>query len=107
MDLLKSKRLEIMALFAVAAFVGAALHWVRPAAAAQTKKQASTASDIEIDRACGLLERPWSFNLVRLNAPLISPRQMSVGYPPYDQQPEKALSVATPLVCLPSSASCH
>ena len=59
-----------------------------PAFAAQTAP--SYQDDQAIDEKLGLLNRQWKTDLVNIRMRLDLPPQARAGFPPYDQQPEKA-----------------
>lgn len=68
--------------------------------------QAETASfpyleDQRIDEGLGLFGRPWDINLVNVNSRLDQLLQVQPGFPPYDQQVERAQELPEPTDCIP------
>lgn len=53
--------------------------------------------DQRIDEGLGLLDRPWDLNLVNVNSRLDQLLQVRPGFPPYDQQVERAQQVPDPV----------
>lgn len=62
---------------------------------------ASYIEDQKIDESLGLLGRPWDLDLVNVNSRLDQLLQVRPGFPPFDQQVERAQAVPEPPPCVP------
>ena len=70
--------------------LGLAAFFVAATAGVVWAESLSYLDDQKIDEGLGILDRPWDLNLVNVNSRLDQLLQVKPGFPPYDQQVERA-----------------